>query len=114
MLDPEDPDDKEVFELMTKVGPNGTATDFNSVHSNFEDARNDFLINYRAATKAVLSNSKKKVKTTVVNKQQKIPSGVNVPGNQKVKVIDTTNWAKEEKDMVRDFGLTAEDLADLL
>jgi hypothetical protein len=114
MLDPEDDDDKEVYALMTKVGPNGVATDFNSVHSNFEDARNDFLINYRSATKSVLNSSKKKVRTTVVNKQQKIPSGVNIPGNQKAKVVDTTNWAKEEREMVRDFGLTADDLADLL
>jgi hypothetical protein len=105
MLDPDE--DAEIFKLMTDTKD----LTFNQVHSGFSDAKQDFLINYRAATKAVLNKVKPVTKTTVSNKTSKIPNGVNVPGGtkQSVKAVDTSKWSAEEQELAKMFS--AEELS---
>lgn len=111
MVDPDE--DKELYELLTaRSSLPGGATEFNRVHSNFEDAKQDFLLNYRAASKALM-NKNKGVKKTVADKKTGIPSGVNTPGAiVRTKPVDTSKWSAEERDLASHFS--EEELADIL
>jgi hypothetical protein len=107
MLDPDE--DADIYKLMTDTKD----LTFNQVHSGFEDAKNDFLINYRAATKSVLNKAKPVTKTTVANKPSQIPTGVNVPSGTKLpsKVVDISKWSVEEQNLAKNFS--AEELASM-
>jgi hypothetical protein len=94
MLDPEE--DAEVYKLMTDTKD----LTYNQVYK--RDAKEDFLINYRNATKSIL----RKQKPAKVVSLGKPAGGVNVPGATKVeaKKADTSKWSGPEQDMARLLG----------
>ena len=109
LADSDDDAELEIYKLMSDEKD----LTFNLAHSNFEDAKEDFIINFRAATKAVLNKSKPGTRTTVANKPSQIPTGVNVPGNAQAatKIVDVSKWSKDEQDLAKMFS--ADDLAQL-
>ena len=94
MLDPVE--DAEIYKLMTDTKD----LTYNQVYK--RDAKEDFLINYRNATKAILTQSK----TRKVISQGKAAPGVNVPGATKteIKKVDTSKWSQQEQDMAKLLG----------
>ena len=105
MLDPEE--DAEVFALMTDTKD----LTFNKIYKG--DPKEDFLINYRAATKSIMNKSKPAVRTTVAGKPSQIPTGVNVPGRTRpaAKMVDTSKWSAEERELASHFS--ADELAEM-
>ena len=102
-LDPDE--DSEVYKLMTDTKD----ITYNQVYK--WDAKEDFLINFRNATKSILNKTKTPIPSVVHGKAPKVPTGVNVPGATKVAVkqVDTSNWSSEEKQLAAMFN--AEELA---
>jgi hypothetical protein len=94
MLDPEE--DAEIYKLMTDLKD----LTYNQVYK--KDAKEDFLINYRNATKAILN----KTKPGKVISLGKKASGVNVPNNTVVKgkAVDTSKWSVQEQQMAELLG----------
>lgn len=105
MVDPDE--DEEVYKLLTDTKD----LTYNQVYKG--NAVEDFLINYRAATKAVMNKSQPVTRTTVANKPSQIPAGVNVPGGTKpaAKVVDMSKYSKDEQDLAKAFS--ADELAEL-
>lgn len=105
MVDPEE--DEEIFKLLTDTKD----LTYNQVYRG--NPVEDFLINYRGATKAVLRKATPGTKTTVANKPSAIPTGVNVPGGTKpaTKVIDTSKWSRDEQELAKMFS--SDELAEM-
>jgi hypothetical protein len=105
-LDEEDPEESEIFNLMTAEGEGGKATEYNRSYSNFQDPEEDFRINFKAATRAIINKTKPLTKTTVHNAPSKIPTGVNVPGNGKppARAVDISSWSAEEQSLAKHFS----------
>jgi hypothetical protein len=104
-LDPDD--DAEIFKLMTDTKD----LTYNQVIKG--DAKEDFLLNYRNATKAVLNKVKPAKVSTVHGKPPKVPTGVNVPSSTVVspKTFDRSKLSPLEADVAKMFN--DEELASL-
>ena len=104
-LDPDD--DAEIFKLMTDTKD----LTYNQVIKG--DAKEDFLLNYRNATKSVLNKVKPAKVSTVHGKVSKVPTGVNVPSSPVVapKTFDRSKLSPLEADVAKMFN--DEELASL-
>jgi predicted metal-dependent hydrolase len=109
-LDPDE--DAEVYKLMTDT-KDITYNQAFSLESGKYDAKQDFLINFRNATKSILNKTKTPVQSVVHGKKPNVPTGVNVPGATKVAVkqVDTSKWSPEEQQLAGIF--TADELANM-
>ena len=104
-LDPDD--DAEIYKLMTDTKD----LTYNQVIK--KEPKEDFLLNYRNATKAVLSKVKPAKVSTVHGKVSKVPTGVNVPSSAVVapKTFDRSKLSPLEADVAKMFN--DEELASL-
>lgn len=96
---PEDEEDEQaeiIYELMTKPD-----SPYNVKHTG--DASQDFIINYRAATKHLLTKGQEK-KPNLHNKKPDVPTGVTVPSTApKVIVFDRSKLSPAEQELAKGF-----------
>jgi hypothetical protein len=92
----------EIYKMLTDTKD----LTYNCIHTG--DPREDFLINYRAASKAVIAKTRTGApKITVANKSGQIPSGVILPSTttkQVAKKIDMSKWSKDERELASLFS----------
>jgi hypothetical protein len=93
-------EDSEIFKLMTDTKD----LTYNQVIKG--DAKEDFVINYRNATKAILNKVKPAKVSTVHGKPSPIPTGVNVPSAAVVtsKTYDRSKLSPLEADVAKLFN----------
>ena len=96
-LDPDD--DAEVYKMITDAKD----LTYNQVYKG--DPKEDFIINYRNATKALLTKTKTPKVSTVHGKKPTVPTGVNVPGTTKVeaKLFDRSKLSPAEAEAAKMF-----------
>ena len=99
-------DVKDVFALLSDEKD----LTYNQVYKG--DPKEDFLINFKNATRAVFSKSKPQKPPTT---QGKKPGAVNVPNvsASAPKVIDRNKLGKDERDLIDNLGFSENDLAEM-